>query len=198
MLGLLNNTAYVVMNAGANEISEGGVALVYLCNVGPSLVVKMTLPYWAHLVDYRLRILIAGMFMVLAFSLVAFGNSISNLALQLIGVAFSAAQGGIGEASLLGLTAKYNPRTKEMLTAWSSGTGFAGVFGYAWKWFFNDCLGLPFPVSLMIGNILVIWWFVTFFVVLTPHSDNFEPGLEDLGASMVSNVSKLEIDMTFQ
>jgi hypothetical protein len=39
------------MIAGAQEISEGGVALVYLANVLPSFFAKLTLPYWFHLLS---------------------------------------------------------------------------------------------------------------------------------------------------
>jgi len=39
-------------------------------------------------------------------------------------------QGGLGEASCLALTSYYSGRPA--ITLWSSGTGFAGVFGYAW------------------------------------------------------------------
>lgn len=39
-------------------------------------------------------------------------------------------QGGLGEASCLALTSHYSGRP--VITAWSSGTGFAGVFGYSW------------------------------------------------------------------
>jgi len=43
------------------------------------------------------------------------------------GVGFCSLQAGIGEASMLGLTAQYHgPST---ITAWSSGTGFAGILG---------------------------------------------------------------------
>jgi hypothetical protein len=46
-------------------------------------------------------------------------------ALQLLGVALVAVQGGLGEASALGLCSLHPNQLS--LTAWSSGTGFAGV-----------------------------------------------------------------------
>ena len=49
---------------------------------------------------------------------------------QLLGVVFASLQGGLGEASCLALTSFYSGRAA--ITMWSSGTGFAGVFGYAW------------------------------------------------------------------
>lgn len=44
---------------------------------------------------------------------------------QLLGVAFAAFQGGLGEASCLALCSLYDSR--RTLTLWSSGTGFAGM-----------------------------------------------------------------------
>ena len=34
------------MNAGATEISGGAIGLVYLANIAPSMITKLTLPYW--------------------------------------------------------------------------------------------------------------------------------------------------------
>lgn len=40
---------YVIMIAGANEISSGSVGLVYFCAIFPALLVKLTAPYWCGL-----------------------------------------------------------------------------------------------------------------------------------------------------
>ena len=37
---------YVIMIAGANEISSGSVGLVYFCAIFPALLVKLSAPYW--------------------------------------------------------------------------------------------------------------------------------------------------------
>lgn len=75
------NAAYVIMIAGANEISAAAVGLVYLCAVGPSLLCKArqvecaqttagpdrativwlcctacSAPYWFHYVRYTTRV----------------------------------------------------------------------------------------------------------------------------------------------
>ena len=54
---------------------------------------------------------------------------------------------------------------------WSSGTGFAGVFGYAWVVLLHSPtigLGFPFAYTLMAANVLPMCWLVVFSVVLTP------------------------------
>lgn len=38
--------AYVIMIAGANEIAASAVGLVYFCAIGPTIIVKLTAPYW--------------------------------------------------------------------------------------------------------------------------------------------------------
>jgi len=47
----------------------------------------------------------------------------------------------MGEASLLALSSRYPRRGADAVAAWSSGTGFAGVFGYAWVVAFGATLG---------------------------------------------------------
>lgn len=39
--------AYVIMIAGANEIAASAVGLVYFCAIGPTIIVKLTAPYWS-------------------------------------------------------------------------------------------------------------------------------------------------------
>lgn len=34
------------MIAGANEIASSAVGLVYFCAIGPTILVKLTAPYW--------------------------------------------------------------------------------------------------------------------------------------------------------
>ena len=34
------------MLAGAKEISSGGVALVFLADIAPTFIIKLTAPYW--------------------------------------------------------------------------------------------------------------------------------------------------------
>ena len=43
--GMLS-VGYVIMIAGANEISQSSVGFVYFCAIFPTLLVKLTGPYW--------------------------------------------------------------------------------------------------------------------------------------------------------
>lgn len=104
------------------EIHSGGVGLVYLADIAPAALAKFSAPFWFPHVSYSVRACLAACLMVAALLTVSCGDT---LWLQLLGVGFCSLQSGIGEASSLALTSLYHgPST---ITAWSSGTGFAGV-----------------------------------------------------------------------
>jgi len=92
--------------------------------------------------------------MALSFAIVGTcsGKQHNNLVLQLIGVAMVSAQVGMGEASLLALAGKFDTGgRKACLTAFSSGTGVAGIFGFLWKFVFNEWLKLSLTVTLYLA-----------------------------------------------
>eukprot|EP00978_Attheya_sp_CCMP212_P012410 scaffold30927_cov50-Attheya_sp.AAC.1 len=170
-MGLLNNMSYVIMIASAKNISEGGTGLVFIACVLPSLTIKLTAPYWFDRVGYSSRIAVATVLMVLSFATVA--SFSSSLQLQLVGVAMVSAQCGMGEASLLALagrcdsksddpsTCGSNQKSKKKskskcITAFSSGTGLAGVMGFLFHWFCHDFLGCTLGRTLLMAQTLPI------------------------------------------
>ena len=109
-LGLLNNASYVIMLASAKDISEGGTALVFIANILPSLVIKLSAPYWFDKTCYHTRIMASAALMAISFLVVAIFTTPTGMApttihvsCQLVGVALASAQCGLGEASLLAL-----------------------------------------------------------------------------------------------
>ena len=56
IIGLMNNSSYVIMNAGATEISKGGVGLVYLANIVPCFFINLSAPYWFDKVSCNTRV----------------------------------------------------------------------------------------------------------------------------------------------
>lgn len=115
---------------------------------------------------YSVRVWTSTLLLVLSLVTVGYGGSTS---IQLLGVCFSSLQGGLGEASFLALASFYD--TPRALTAWSSGTGFAGIFGYAWVFFLKFMLGFSFRATLMAANLLGLIFLYAYFVLLTaPHS----------------------------
>lgn len=161
-LGLLNNASFVLLIACAKNISEGGTGLIFLSNSLPSLLVKLSAPYWFDRVSYRARMIAASTLMIVAFTFVAMFSSIHHtnfgLSMQLVGCAFASVQCGLGEASLLALAGKCDAgrEKKACLTAFSSGTGLAGIFGFLWKFVWNDVLGLSLSSTLFLANSLAL------------------------------------------
>ncbi|EGZ19753.1 hypothetical protein PHYSODRAFT_390438, partial [Phytophthora sojae] len=119
--------------------------LVYLFDIFPALLVKLSGPYWFQLVSYRQRTVAGAVWMLLSFLVVARGRH--SLGLQLLGVAFSGLQSGMMEASFLAMTSFYASPV-QCLTCWSSGTGLAGVGGYAWVALLHLWGGLSFQATL--------------------------------------------------
>uniref|UniRef100_A0A7S2SJG6 Battenin n=2 Tax=Mucochytrium quahogii TaxID=96639 RepID=A0A7S2SJG6_9STRA len=161
IMGLLNNSIYVVMNAGAKSISAGGVGLVYAVNIAPALIIKGTLPYWYHLMSYDTRMIIVAVLNVCCLLLVGVST---DMTVQLIGVALGAFASALGEASFLAYSVHFESRS--VITAWSSGTGMAGIFGYAWNMLWMKGLDATFSVVCLTGLVLPTFWAITYFHVL--------------------------------
>lgn len=166
VLGFVNNLGYVVMIAGAQEIAAGGVGLVYFFDIFPALLVKLSGPYWFHRVSYRTRTLLGALWMLLSFVVVAFGAH--SLALQLLGVALSGLQSGMMEASFLAMASLFDSQT--CLTCWASGTGLAGVGGYAWVAILHLKLGLSFATTLLLAAAVFPLLYVLTFTLLLDTS----------------------------
>ena len=202
-MGLLNNSSFVIMIACAKAISEGGTALVFLCSVLPGLCVKLSAPFWFDRVSYRARLLAASVLMAASFSTVAAfsGEESANMYMELFGVALCSIQGSMGEASLLALAGKYDnkaqdeavanaPRTGrgddgsmnikskkgKCITAFSSGTGLAGVFGFAYKFLFNQFLGLTLRKTLLLANALAFCYWACYWNYLDAHVESVNAG----------------------
>ena len=167
LFGCLNNIVYVIMNAGAKSISAGGVGIVYACGIAPSILVTATLPSWFHLVSYSTRIWLVALFNVAC--LLCVGLS-SQLVVQLVGVCLGAFGSSLGEASFLGYTARFPSKGQAEIAAWSSGTGFAGIAGYAWVMLFGQAIALPFSAVSLTGLVIPAVWLLVFHcLMVTPE-----------------------------
>ncbi len=193
--GLLNNAGYVIMIASAKSISEGGVGLVFLANILPALVVKTSAPYWFEKVAYQTRLTAATILMILSFGIVA-GSG--HLEWQLFGVACTSAQGSLGEASLLALAGKIDGELCDLLASsqkqkgpclngFSSGTGFAGVFGFFWVWIFNSQLQLSLSITLWLAMILAGGYLYSYTIIT--HLSLEKEGIRQLAESQQTTTS---------
>ena len=139
-LGILNNLSYVLLLACAKDISEGGTALVFLCNVVPGLLTKLSAPYWFPSVSYNIRMRYCTLLTLSSLTLVALS---SNINMKLLGIALTSIQCSLGEATLLALAGTY----PHAISAFSIGTGWAGVL-------FLQILHISVSHILITSNIL--------------------------------------------
>lgn len=128
----------------------------------PSFLVKLTAPYYIHLIPYAIRVTIfvllsAGGMLVIA------SSADNHVVLKLLGVALASLSSGGGELSFLGLTHFYGHAS---LASWSSGTGGAGLVGAGAYVLATTSLGLSSKASLLAFSILPVIMLVSFFIVL--------------------------------
>lgn len=143
LFGIINNALYVVILSAASDLVGPSVpkALVLLFDVLPSFMVKITAPFYLKFVPYNVRILLCvalSFFGMVILSLASgpgggggggdpsSGSSGAGLAYKMFGITLASLSTGLGEVTFLSLTHFYKTIS---LNAWSSGTGFAGIFG---------------------------------------------------------------------
>ncbi|XP_066483566.1 battenin [Tiliqua scincoides] len=155
LLGLCNNFAYVVMLSAAHDILShqkvpGGngtgptppsilpenstnasrydcntisTGAVLLADILPTLLIKFSAPFCIHWFPYGLRVAICVISALGSFLIVAFSTGPVQ---SLTGVVLASISSGLGEITFLALTSFFN---SAVVSAWSSGTGGAGLFG---------------------------------------------------------------------
>jgi hypothetical protein len=240
-MGVLNNIPYVIMLAGAKDISEGGTALVFIANTMPGLVCKLSVPYWFDKVSYKTRIKAGAFLMASSFicvSCFSYMNEINpvdndglnfNVLMQLLGVALGSAQGSLGEASLLALGGKVDSMLEEgvgarrsnennesvyiategveemeddivvddvksvSIAAFSSGTGLAGVLGFAYVYIFTHYFHLSLSATLIVAlMIFPFTYWIIFVVLLAPYTVEMEISSEITALSSENSMSNTE------
>ncbi len=161
-IGILNNISFVIMAASAKSILPDSVGVVYLANSFPSLLIRLSAPYWFDAVGYRARMSAGSLLWIIGFTLVAVGpDEVSKL----LGVMLVSAQCGLGETSMLALSTRYEG---DCLTYWSSGTGAAGILGYAYVVGVDRLLGIGEVGALLGGNIFGAMYFLVFRTFTVP------------------------------
>ncbi|GMM35270.1 amino acid transporter [Saccharomycopsis crataegensis] len=130
LFGLINNALYVVILSAASDLVGPNIpkALVLFFDVAPSFIVKLSAPFYLKFIPYNFRIFICVAFS--CFGMVILSGSSdtyeSSLGRKMLGITFASLSSGLGEVTFLSLTHYYKDIS---LNAWSSGTGFAGIFG---------------------------------------------------------------------
>ncbi|KAJ1982087.1 battenin CLN3 protein [Dimargaris cristalligena] len=162
--GLINNFVYVVFLSAAVDILESNASLskgvVLLADILPSLVVKLVAPYFIHHIRYGTRVVVCSVASFSALHLVA---SFQALPLRLLGVVLASAASGLGELSFLMLTSYFDPVA---VSAWSSGTGGAGVTGSLMFLALTAWFNLSTSTTLRTVSLLPPTMMVFFYLIL--------------------------------
>lgn len=168
--GLINNILYVILLTAALDLVGPDIpkGTVLLADVIPSMVVKLTAPYYIHVVPYSLRIWILAAISTCGMLLVGFSSTArdaGSIAVKMAGIVLASMSSGGGELSFLGLTHYYGSTS---LAAWGSGTGGAGLVGAGAYALLTTTFGLSVRGTLLASAFLPLVMIFSFFVLL-PH-----------------------------
>ncbi|XP_049601719.1 battenin isoform X2 [Syngnathus scovelli] len=197
LIGLCNNFAYVVMLSAAQDIlteqesknttvlntsssvlatefkdvrtgnssrydcNSLSTAAVLLADILPTLVIKLSAPLVIHKVPYGFRVLFCVVMATASFVIVSLSSTVW---MSIIGVIFASTSAGLGELSFLALTVFYS---RDVLGAWGSGTGGAGVLG-ALLYSGLTQVGLSPQVTLLIMLTIPFTMLISYFFLLVP------------------------------
>ncbi|VDN99786.1 unnamed protein product [Rodentolepis nana] len=154
LFGIFNNFIYVVMLSAAVDIleknhpkessdlntngqvncTEMGTGAILLADIGPSLILKFVSPLFIRRIHFHLKVFLCALFALSGFLIVSFSKSIHS---SLFGVVLGSISCGLGDVTFLTMVAffdvnevsNYNFAFSGVVSAWSSGTGAAGVVG---------------------------------------------------------------------
>jgi len=170
--GLLNNFGYVVMLSAALDLLPQNLSpsIVLLTDILPSFIVQLTAPYFMNRIPYFARVIFCVLLAVTSFLLPAFCEPVG---LKLLGVICASISSGFGEMTFLAYSSRYNKNT---VSAWSSGTGGAGILGSF------SYLGLKQVLSakntLLVSSPLPLGIALCYFLIITKPADLAPTALE--------------------
>ncbi|GMG30786.1 unnamed protein product [Ambrosiozyma monospora] len=205
IFGLVNNVLYVVILSAAVDLvgPKTPKAVVLMADILPSFICKLSAPFFIHNIPYNWRIFILVGLSFIGMLIVSFGGAVS---LVICGITLASASSGLGETTFLQLTHYYDEIS---LTAWSSGTGGAGLVGSFLFMVMTTWLEVAPTNALLIFAMVPFVFFIIYFKLLpTPQipqqnclngsrTDDLE-GQEHLLSQNNSNESSWDHSMTLQ
>ena len=168
LLGLINNVLYVIILSAALDLVGPSVpkAVVLLCDVIPSFLMKLCVPYFIHAIPYPTRVLLISALSTLGMLLVALTPSYKDggtITTKMAGVVLASMSSGGGELSFISLTHFYGPFS---LASWGSGTGGAGLMGAGAYALATTTLGLSSKNTIFASAFLPLIMLASFFIIL--------------------------------
>lgn len=162
IFGLINNVLYVVILSAAVDLvgPEAPKAIVLLADVLPAFLIKISAPFFVHVIPYSFRITSLIVFSFFGMSIIAFSQAVT---LRLIGVMLASLSSGLGEISFLALTHFYGDLA---LPGFSSGTGAAGLVGSFVFLVLTTWIGLSIKSTLILFSVLPFSYWLTYSMLL--------------------------------
>ncbi|XP_048742392.1 battenin-like isoform X2 [Ostrea edulis] len=139
-----------------NEISTGAILLA---DIIPTLLIKLTAPFFILHISYKIRVLVCVLFSLASFLVVSFSTGIW---MSILGVVCASISGGLGETTYFGFSSYFE---KNVISAYSSGTGGAGIFG-ALSYAGLTSAGLTPRSTLLVMTVVPVIMFISFFIVI--------------------------------
>jgi len=141
----VNNFGYVVMLSAAQDLIGQSVApaAVLLANILPGFIMQLLCPWVQDRVPWKLRMLFTCVLGVASFLLAALFDSV---AVRLAGVALGSMGSSFGEMTCLAYSSFFHKNT---VSAWSSGTGAAGLAGALFYWLATGPIGASYKTTLL-------------------------------------------------
>ncbi|KAF4093037.1 hypothetical protein AMELA_G00027710 [Ameiurus melas] len=146
-------------NSSRYDCNPVSTAAVLLADILPTLLIKLTAPFFIHKVPYGFRILGCVATATTSFLLVSFSSTVW---MSILGVIFASVSSGLGELSFLSLTVYFS---SDVLSGWGSGTGGAGVAGAVLYSAFTQ-VGLSPRATLLIMLLIPAVMMISYFRLL--------------------------------
>ncbi|CAL6000583.1 CLN3_protein [Hexamita inflata] len=172
--GWVNNFGFTVMLSAALTMMHGKVPVsaVLLCDIMPCFLVQLVLPFCIDKISYPIKVVTIVICALLGFILAIFADV--SVIIALVGVAFHSFSQGLGEMTFLAYSTKFSPKC---VSAFSSGTGLAGITGAGIFAILSDLLHLDLKVILYIFLPVPLFMLLSYYISnpkLSPGSDNPE------------------------
>ncbi|XP_041348415.1 battenin-like isoform X3 [Gigantopelta aegis] len=143
------------------ECNKIGTGAILLADILPTLLIKLTAPWYMQKIKYWIRVVLTVLFALASFLIVGLSEVIWA---NIFGVVCASISAGVGEITFLSLSTFYH---RDVVSTWSSGTGGAGIFG-ALAYAAITALVSP-RVTLYIFTVIPVIMGLSYFLLLTSY-----------------------------
>ena len=200
ILGIINNTTYVVVLSASKKLCEKFNKKDFIPFFSGSLVLfsillKIINSKYLVKIRHKIRILVASILIITGILFIMLSIFVNIFFISIIGTIFVGLGTSFGSITILGFIKGFDP---DIVVGFSSGTGFAGVFGSIYYeimdlFHFNEYESFSFLIFGFIIYFLIFIWFIR----LKKHFDFLlrETDLENNDDSLNDNIENKEAEI---